>query len=169
MRSKLAVYFFAFTLILLAILWVCQTVFLEDIYKVYKTSSVRQQAQNIATCVGKTTLEEDVKLYSEKYDFTIIVIEKTGKILARSSSSDYSYLMTLSREHFKERYDSFDKTDIEYMDDEYIVQTPEGITKIVEENQKLRKDNQAIVQAMREQTKEMNKTRQEMQRRNYRR
>ena len=137
MCSKLAVYFFAFTLILLAILWVCQTVFLEDIYKVYKTSSVRQQAQNIATCVGKTTLEEDVKLYSEKYDFTIIVIEKTGKILARSSSSDYSYLMTLSREHFKERYDSFDKTDIEYLDNEYIVQTPEGITKIVEENQKL--------------------------------
>ena len=45
------------------------------------------------------------------------------------------------------------------------------IKALVKENQELRKNNQAILQAMREQTREMNKTRQEiqMQRRNYRR
>lgn len=49
------------------------------------------------------------------------------------------------------------------------IRSDADIKALVEENQKLRKDNQAIVQAMREQTKEMNKTRQELQRRNYRR
>ena len=49
------------------------------------------------------------------------------------------------------------------------IRSDADIKALVEENQKLRKDNQAIVQAMREQTKEMNKTRQEMQRRSYRR
>lgn len=48
------------------------------------------------------------------------------------------------------------------------IRSDADIKALVEENQRLRKDNQALVQAMREQTKELNKTRQEMQRRNYR-
>ena len=48
------------------------------------------------------------------------------------------------------------------------IRSDADIKTLVEDNQKLRKDNQALVQAMREQTKELNKTRQEMQRRNYR-
>ena len=49
------------------------------------------------------------------------------------------------------------------------IRSDADIKALVEENQRLRKDNQAIVQAIREQSKELNKTRQEMQRRNYRR
>lgn len=48
------------------------------------------------------------------------------------------------------------------------IRSDADIKTLVEDNQRLRKDNQALVQAMREQTKELNKTRQEMQRRNYR-
>ena len=48
------------------------------------------------------------------------------------------------------------------------IRSDADIKTLVEDNQKLRKDNPALVQAMREQTKELNKTRQEMQRRNYR-
>ena len=48
------------------------------------------------------------------------------------------------------------------------IRSDADIKTLVEDNQKLRRDNQALVQAMREQTKELNKTRQEMQRRNYR-
>lgn len=51
------------------------------------------------------------------------------------------------------------------------IRSDADIKALVKENQELRKNNQAILQAMREQTREMNKTRQEiqMQRRNYRR
>ena len=148
-RTKFAFYFFLFTFVILLILWLCQTVLLDDIYRLYKTESVKRQADTIISYINKESFVHDVELYSQKYGTSIVVTDSRGDILTRTVSGEYSYLITLSREKLREQYELVAQKGGEsqkYMDNaQYIVETPEGITRVVARNQKLLYIKQAVV------------------------
>ena len=105
MSTKLAIYFIGFSVTLLVILWLCETVFLEQIYKTYKTASVKQQADNISQYIGNENLNNDIDSFKRKYESTIIVADNRGNIIAKTASSISSFIVTLSKEQIREKFD----------------------------------------------------------------
>ena len=105
MSQKLASYFILFTLIILTILWLCETVFLEQIYSVYKTVSVHSQINTVSEHIGSFNFEKDIVAFGEKYASTIIITDTRGTTLAQSNQINHSYIDILSSEHIKDLYD----------------------------------------------------------------
>ena len=120
MSSKLATYFIGFTVIYLIVLWLCETVFLERIYKYYKTVTVEKQATSIASYIGSDNLKLVLNNLNDKYEFVSAVTDNKGQVLSKSNNYDYSYLSKFSRETFRDKFDEVDLNDgklIEFLTD----------------------------------------------------
>nr|MBQ4318362.1 hypothetical protein [Clostridia bacterium] len=57
-----------FTAIILVILWLCQTVFLDDIYKLIKISEIRLTAAELVRSVDSPSFEDDAHASAQRND-----------------------------------------------------------------------------------------------------
>lgn len=85
-RWKVFSFLALFTAIILLILWLTQTVFLEDIYKMIKMRDLKSSADTISYAIDNGTLEDTVKNLSAKNEFCIIVQDSFGKVIASDES-----------------------------------------------------------------------------------
>lgn len=74
MRSRVFITFAAFSIAVLAVLWVSQTVFMDDLYKNVRLREIRKCADGLADAESDGYLDAAEKL-SEKYNICISVFE----------------------------------------------------------------------------------------------
>jgi len=63
-----------FTAIILVILWLCQTVFLDDIYKLIKISEIRLTAAELVRSVDSPSFEDDAHASAQRNDLCMLVL-----------------------------------------------------------------------------------------------
>lgn len=86
-RSRIFSYFLIFTVLLLILLWVFQTVLLDDFYKYQKTSMLASSADTIAKNIGNEDLKTLVGRISEQNDVCVLVLTDNLKVVVSSDVS----------------------------------------------------------------------------------
>lgn len=87
LKWRLFGYFSVFTIMLLAILWVCQTVLLDTIYRQIKTDSLKRCVNEIAYVIKNEDYQDDLEQLARTYDVSIKVVDTDHKTL-------YSYAVS---------------------------------------------------------------------------
>ena len=78
----------AIMLIILALLWVCQTVFLNSFYKAVKVYETKQVAAEIAENIGEDDIEYQIAALSNRHDVSIKVLDADFKSLYAASARE---------------------------------------------------------------------------------
>ena len=74
-RSKLFIWLSVFTLIIILVLWLCQVVFLDTIYKGIKVNEIRHAAKAIEAALGNENFESTAEDIATKNDICMIVLQ----------------------------------------------------------------------------------------------
>lgn len=74
-KWRLFAYFSFFTVILLSILWICQTLLLDTIYRQIKTDSLKKCTNEIAYAITDTGYSENVEELARAYDVNIKIVD----------------------------------------------------------------------------------------------
>lgn len=91
LRYKLAIYFIAFSAIMLIFLWIFQTVFLETCYTFIKQYQVKKCASEIIGSIesGKNT-SETIKTISRQNEMSVFVYDSTDELLVKRYSTEFN-------------------------------------------------------------------------------
>ena len=74
-KWKIFIYLLGFTAVLLVLLWIFQTVYLDEFYKNIKTSEIESAFENIESVIDEEDLTEAVELIATSYDICILVTD----------------------------------------------------------------------------------------------
>lgn len=74
-RSKLFIWLSIFTLLIIFVLWLCQVVFLDTIYKGIKVNEIRHAAKAIESALGDENFESTAENIATKNDICMIVLQ----------------------------------------------------------------------------------------------
>ncbi len=74
-KWKIFLYLFGFTAILLVLLWIMQTVYLDSFYKKIKTNELNNALSNVEQAVESGDLEDVIDTISMNYDICILVTD----------------------------------------------------------------------------------------------
>jgi len=74
-KYKLFFYLIIFTAVILVLLWLFQTVFLDSFYRAIKTQSVKTSAQEIADNINLPDLQSYINALAQKNDITVRVLD----------------------------------------------------------------------------------------------
>lgn len=85
-RWKVFSFLAIFTLLILLILWVAQTVFLDDIYKTVKLHDLKKSALSIENALTSGNLEEIAEKQARDNEICILVQDEQGKMLVSTES-----------------------------------------------------------------------------------
>ena len=86
----------AFTGILIALLWILQTVYLEDFYKMVKMNEVDNAIDNVITVIDDEEIEEAITTISTNYDMSIALVEPNGIMTDSSGENSENYIGFIS-------------------------------------------------------------------------
>lgn len=100
-KWKMLLYLFGFTSILLCILWLFQTVYLEEFYKGIKTSELEKALDNIEDIVTQDTIEESIATVAEKCNICVIVADKDGNRIYSSENDIHCAIHKLPNSEIK--------------------------------------------------------------------
>lgn len=85
--------FLAFVVVLLALLWLSQTVFLNDFYTATKRAQIRSVALGVEKNIDSDSLDAYVAKKSSDTDVAIAVIDKRGNVVCSAQNADKMSLM----------------------------------------------------------------------------
>lgn len=117
-----------FIALLLMILWLFQTVYLDPFYKQIKKNELRSAMENLIANRGADDYEEVVHAIARSYDISVYIFDKQGKVLYSSRSEPLHVRMT---EQFLNWYQMAQKNGGEYVEnrswspEEIILKKPE--------------------------------------------
>lgn len=97
-KWKIFIYLLGFTIVLLALLWIFQTIYLDEFYKSIKTSEIESAFENIENVIDEEDLTEAVEVIAKSYDICILVTNTSGNEL-------YSYEQNMQCTIHKMRHD----------------------------------------------------------------
>lgn len=80
LRQKLLVYFLGFSAIILGFLWLTQTIFLDDLYRLIKTASIEKNADYIVEHIADEDISAALDEIHEKNDIGIEVYDTTSGV-----------------------------------------------------------------------------------------
>lgn len=95
-KWKIFLYLLGFTAVLLVLLWVFQTVYLDEFYKSIKTGEIESAFENIESVIDEEDLTEAVEVIATSYDICILVTNMNGEEL-------YSYEQNMQCTIHKQR------------------------------------------------------------------
>lgn len=81
---KIFVYFLAFSLIMLVLLWLFQIILLNDFYSAIKTNELFSTAQNIEKNINSTSLESTIENISNTKDICILLYKEPYELVYSS-------------------------------------------------------------------------------------
>ena len=87
LRAHLAVGFLIFSVLLLGVLWLFQTVFLESFYKSVKTSQVQSCARSLSDNISSEDLEDLIFDISEQNNMMVSIYNTTSSIITLDRTS----------------------------------------------------------------------------------
>lgn len=88
MKWKIFAAFSAFLVILLALLWICQTVFLNSFYKYVKVYETKNVAEEVAKSIDDENLEYEIAALSNSHDVNIRVIDSDMSVVYSAFGRD---------------------------------------------------------------------------------
>ena len=91
-KWKLFLYFFIFAAVLIALLWIAQTVLLEKIYRAQMTSTIKAQSSVIAENIDNDQLDSLMESVSQNHNLSAQLIDKDGNVIYTAMSSPGSGL-----------------------------------------------------------------------------
>jgi hypothetical protein len=77
-KWKIFLYLLGFTAILLVLLWVFQTVYLDEFYKNIKTGEIESAFENIESVINEEDMSEAIEIIASSYDICILVTDLNG-------------------------------------------------------------------------------------------
>lgn len=80
-KWKIFCYLLSFIVILLILLWLFQTVYLDVFYKSIKQKELKSARENLISVINDADLEEAVETISENYDICILITDSEGEKL----------------------------------------------------------------------------------------
>lgn len=86
MKWKVFFYLLLFAALLLVILWLFQTVYLDTFYKQIKRHELGNAMQNLTAGAGSENYEEAVRTIARSYDISVIIFDKEGTVLYSSEN-----------------------------------------------------------------------------------
>ena len=97
-KWKIFIYLLGFTAILLTLLWVFQTMYLDEFYKSIKTGEIESAFENIESILDDEDMSEAIEVIATSYDICILVTNMNGMEL-------YSYEQNMECTIHKQRFD----------------------------------------------------------------
>ncbi|KMT22384.1 HAMP domain-containing sensor histidine kinase [Clostridium cylindrosporum] len=85
-------YLASFVGILLILLWLFQTVFLDDFYKSIKTRSIKSYVNEIAEHVDDSKLSSKLENISRENDMSVLIVKESGEIIYNTDSNPKNML-----------------------------------------------------------------------------
>ncbi len=86
-KWRLFTYLSAFVLIMVALLWLSQIIFLDSFYKTIKTQSIRSSAENIEDNINNSDLQTLVDKLSQQNELCIRIVDESGNDLYSAEAS----------------------------------------------------------------------------------
>ena len=115
LRLYLAVGFLIFSALLMIVLWLFQTVFLETFYKSVKTGQVKDCANAVADSIGSDDLTDLIADIEERNGMTVAIFIPETNIFTRVYTSSNNFLrFNLDMISIRELYSSAKKNSGEY-------------------------------------------------------
>ena len=84
LKWKVFVFLLGFCLLLLVMLWLFQTVFLDAFYRNIRVMEIKQEASLIANHIGSANISEIIADISENSDITVDITDMNGRSLLRA-------------------------------------------------------------------------------------
>ena len=104
-KYKLFFYLIIFTAIMLVLLWLFQTVFLESFYRSIKTQSVKASAQEIAENINTSDLQSYIDDVAQRNDITVRVFDEQNNEIASENIGENSIIYKLPMGLIQNYYD----------------------------------------------------------------
>lgn len=89
LKVRLIGAFLLFTALMLVVLWLFQTVFLDDFYKVIKTRQIEKAANYICSNIEDDDIEEYMESIKDRNGMTVGVYDTSGELFRRVYTSEY--------------------------------------------------------------------------------
>ncbi len=114
-KWKIFIYMLAFTAVLIAMLWLLQTVYLEDFYKMVKMNEVDNAIENVESVIDDEELEEAIDTISTNYDMSIAIVGSNGIVTTYSGEENENYIGFISIAKREELFNDAKHNDNEHM------------------------------------------------------
>lgn len=101
-KWKLFLFLAVFVVLIIALLWVLQVVFLDDFYKNIKVTEIRQASQTIRNHISDSDVGTFITSLSEEHDMSVIVAQEDGTVLYQAAERNGSMLFRVTAEQFYE-------------------------------------------------------------------
>ncbi len=96
LKVRLFAYFSVFTVILLGILWICQTLLLDTIYRQIKTDSLKHCTNEMAHAMRAENYSEDVEELARAYDVNVKIVDSNYEMLFNYAVSPTNVVTKIS-------------------------------------------------------------------------
>lgn len=104
LQWKVFCYFLFFCALLLVLLWLMQTVFLDATYKAIKSNSIRNAANLVAENIDEENLEALTEQIAQANNYCILIVDQTGQTLLNQESVRGCVLHTMHEKGLSELY-----------------------------------------------------------------
>lgn len=100
-KWKIFIYLLSFIGILLFLLWIFQTVYLERFYKIIKKKELDNAAENIISVINDEDLETAVETIAGRYDICILIADMEGNTLYSAETTMECLVHRMRQEDIK--------------------------------------------------------------------
>lgn len=77
-RFTILLSLFCLTAVTITILWLCQNLFLDDIYKSIKTKDIKTASEKILRSISEGNMQDAAQEAAEKYEMCVIILSENG-------------------------------------------------------------------------------------------
>lgn len=104
LQWKVFCYFLFFCALLLVLLWLMQTVFLDATYKAIKSNSIRNAANLVAENIDEENLEALTEQIAQANNYCILIVDQSGQAFLNQESVRGCVLHTMHEKGLSELY-----------------------------------------------------------------
>ena len=119
-KWKIFIYMLAFTGVLIALLWILQTIYLEDFYKVIKMNEVDNAIENVVSVIDEEDLDTAIDTIASNYDMSVAIVRSNGVVTHLSGEDNENYIEFINVSKRSEFFTEAKANDDEYMVNDFI-------------------------------------------------
>ncbi len=97
-KWKIFIYMLSFIAVLLALLWIFQTIYLDDFYKMIKQNEIDEALEHVEAIIDADDMTEGLELVSTSYDICVLVTDMYGNELYSLDRNKQCYIHKMRRD-----------------------------------------------------------------------
>lgn len=104
-KWKIFCYLLSFIIILLVLLWLFQTVYLDDFYKRIKKNEIDKAAKSTTSVINDESISDEINTIAQSYDICILITDLNGNKLYSAETSTNCAIHKLRQDMLKKLCD----------------------------------------------------------------